>query len=210
MLDATRFLVLLSLLWASIALIVQMATAWGGGRKEYGKRSGSPVKGMLHNFTIAMLPWHKETIKHHPVSFAVGVLMHLGVALAFADAVVVLIQPTAGLIGVAPGARLLVVCSLMSGAYLFVRRFSSRDLRVMSAAEDYVAVLATCGLLALALLHSVDVQYRLVFLIYFALFVAFLPLGKLRHGMFFFLARGDYGRRLGYRGVYPPAKGRTE
>ena len=31
-----------------------------------------------------------------------------------------------------------------------------------------------------------------------------LPLGKLRHMAFFFAARADLGRRLGYRGVYPP------
>ena len=35
------------------------------------------------------------------------------------------------------------------------------------------------------------------------------PAGKLRHAVFFFLARVDLGRRLGWRGVYPPAAGRS-
>ena len=42
---------------------------------------------------------------------------------------------------------------------------------------------------------------------YAALIFLYLPLGKLRHAVFFFVARGDYGWRLGHRGVYPPAGG---
>lgn len=210
MLDVTRCFVLLSILWAAIALIAQVAAARGGGREEYGQRSGSPGKGMLHNFTIAMLPWHKETVKHHPGKFAAGVIMHMGVILALADAVAVLIRPTTGLIGVLSYTRWLVACSLVSGVYLFVRRICSRNLRVMSASEDYVSILATCGLLAFALLRSIDSQYQLVFLAYVGLFFVFLPLGKLRHSVFFFVARGDYGRRLGYRSVYPPTMERTK
>lgn len=199
-----RFFVLLSMLWAAIALVAQVVAARGRGRKEYAERSGSPGNGMLYNFTIAMLPWHKETVKHHPGKFVVGVIMHLGVILALVYAVVVLIRPTASFMGALPYMRWLVAGALVSGVYLFVRRICSRNLRAMSAAEDFVAILATCGLLALALLSSDDSYYQLAFLSYVGVFFVFLPLGKLRHGLFFFVVRGDYGRRLGYRGVYPP------
>ena len=47
-------------------------------------------------------------------------------------------------------------------------------------------------------------------MIYTGLLLVYLPLGKLRHAVFFFVARGDYGRRLGFRGVYPPAATRAE
>ena len=210
MLDATRFFVLASILWAAIALVVQVVKARGGGRKEYGLQAGCPGKGVLYNFTTAMLPWHKETVRHHPGKFAVGVIMHVGVLLALAEAVVVLIRPTGGSPGVWSYTRWLVAGALIAGVYLFVRRVCSRDLRVISALEDHVAILATCGLLAAALLHSYASGYQMVFLVYVGLFLVFLPLGKLRHGVFFFVARGDYGRRLGYRGVYPPTMERTD
>jgi hypothetical protein len=47
------------------------------------------------------------------------------------------------------------------------------------------------------------------FLIYAGVLFLYFPLGKLRHAVFFFVARADYGRRLGYRGVYPPARTRA-
>ena len=34
----------------------------------------------------------------------------------------------------------------------------------------------------------------------------YLPLGKLRHVLFCPVARLDLGRRLGYRGTYPPPR----
>ena len=80
----------------------------------------------------------------------------------------------------------------------------------MSTAEDYVAILATCVLLALASLDSAGAEARLAFLIYAGLLFAYLPVGKLRHAVFFFVARADYGGRLGYRGVYPPSTANTE
>ncbi len=79
----------------------------------------------------------------------------------------------------------------------------------MSAPDDYIAILATCGLLALASGYPIDAASDVVTLIYAVLLFAYLPLGKLRHAVFFFVARGDYGRRLGRRGVYPSATART-
>jgi len=91
-----------------------------------------------------------------------------------------------------------------------VRRTLSTDLRAMSAPDDYVAITVTCGLLALAALMGGDRDHQLTLLIYAGLFFVYFPLGKLRHAVFFFVARGNYGRRLGYRGVYPPPRTRVE
>jgi len=199
----------LSILWAAVALVVQVVAARGGGRKDYSKRSGSPGKGMAYNFTVAMTPAHKETVKRHPVKFAVGVVMHIGVLLATLGVVLLLVWPTAGCRLIA-FVRPIVALSLLAGVYLFIRRIFSEDLRVMSVPDDYVAILATCGLLAFACLSPIDAHNQTAFLVYAGLLFVYLPLGKLRHVVFFFAARADHGRRLGYRGVYPPAAPGTE
>ncbi|HUU98779.1 MAG TPA: hypothetical protein VM487_23855 [Phycisphaerae bacterium] len=209
MLIPVKVFVALSILWAAIALVAQVVAARGGGRKDYSKRSGNPHKGMVYNFTVAMMPAHKETVKRHPGKFAVGVLMHVGVLLVMVAVVLLLVRPTAGCRVIA-FVRPMVALSLLAGVYLFIRRIFSEDLRAMSAPDDYVAILATCGLLELAFLHPVGAQTQTAFLIYAGLLFVYLPLGKLRHAMFFFVARGDHGRRLGYRGVYPPAAPGTE
>jgi len=203
-----KLFVALSLLWAVAALGVQVLAAWGGGREDYSSRAGSSARGIAYSFTVAMTPRHKESVSRHPVKFAVGVVMHIGVMLSLLAAVLLVVWPTAGSAALSHG-RPLIATSLVAGLYLLVRRTLSRDLREMSAPDDYIAMLATCGLLALACVYTGDAGSETVYLIYAGLLFAYLPLGKLRHAVFFFVARANHGRRLGRRGVYPPATVRT-
>ncbi len=204
MLIPLKVIVALSLVWAVIALGLQVRAARGGGRLDRSRRAGSPLRGIAYSFTVAMRPRHKESVRRHPFKFAVGVLMHAGVILSLLAVLLLLVWPAAGAT-VLSLSRPLLVPSLAAGLLLFVRRTLAPDLKAMSVPDDYVAILATCGLLALALLYSIGGASEVALLIYTALFFAYLPLGKLRHAVFFFVARGEYGRRLGYRGVYPPA-----
>ena len=209
MLAPVKVLVALSILWAVVALAVQVIAARGGGRKDYSRRSGSPARGMAYSFTVAMMPAHKETVRLHPVKSAIGVVMHIGIILVLVGVVLLLAWPTTGYQLIA-FIRPLAALSLLAGICLFVRRLLSENLRAMSAPDDYLAILATCGLLAFVSFRPVVAQDQVLFLVYAGLLFVYLPLGKLRHVVFFFVARGDHGRRLGYRGVYPPAAARTE
>ena len=87
--------------------------------------------------------------------------------------------------------------------YLLFRRSVAPLLRRLNTPDDYFAVGATTLYIGLALLLHTGVVSRTVFLIYAIVFFMYFPLGKLRHALFFFAARADYGRRLGYRGLYP-------
>ncbi|HUU83192.1 MAG TPA: hypothetical protein VM243_06775 [Phycisphaerae bacterium] len=193
-----------AILWSVIALAVQVWQAWGGGRRDYSERAGSPARGVVYNFTVAMTPAHKETIRRHPFAFAIGLVMHVGVVLVLVSVVLLLAWPAAGGVVLRVG-RPVVVLSLLAGAFLLVRRAVAGDLRAMNAPDDYLAVAVTCVLLLLASIPAMSSENPVVLLIYSGLLALYLPLGKLRHVVFFFVARADYGRRLGYRGVYPPA-----
>lgn len=201
---ALRIFVASCALWAIIALAYQLWSAHAGGRADYSARAGSSGRGIFYNFTVAMSPAHKESVSQHPFKFAVGVLMHVGVIFSLLAVMMLLVAPAVGEAFLRIGQPLLAL-SLISGIYLFVRRPFSADLSAMSAPDDYLAILASCGLLVVALLYALDRAAAAALAIYTGCLLLYLPLGKLRHAAFFFVARSDLGRRLGYRGVYPPA-----
>lgn len=209
MVVAAKVFVVVSGLWAIAALTAQVLGASRGGRRDYSERKGSPASGVVYSFTLAMTPKHKESIRLYPIEFAMGLILHLGLVLALVGMLLLLTAPQAG-VSLLATMRPLTVAGLFAGALLLARRFRTPNLREMSVADDYVAALATCGLLATALLPMGNPSWQTGFLIYCGALLIYLPLGKLRHACFFFVARGDYGRRLGYRGVYPPSSAGTE
>ena len=199
-----KLLVALCALWATSALTLQVLRARAGGRREHSRRAGSPARGLVYNFTVAMTPAHKEAVSRHPVKFGLGVLMHAGVGVSLLCVGLLVVWPDGGYRLLAL-ARPLAGLALLAGLYLLVQRMLSPTLRAMSAPDDYLAILASCGLLALASLRPIGPGDETWLLLYATLVLIYLPLGKLRHAVFFFVARADFGRRLGYRGVYPPA-----
>lgn len=204
-----RVLTTISIAWAAVALIVQVLAARAGGHPEYSRPAGSPLRGVWYNFTTGMLPWNKETARLHAGEFALGVVLHVGVLLSLAGIIGLLLAPVAGtwLLTTLWPINLL---SLAAGIGLLVRRIRSKLLRSISVPDDYLAIAATCGVLVFTVAFAFRPQSPAPLLAYATLLFIYFPLGKLRHAVFFFVARADFGRRLGYRGVYPPARASTE
>ncbi len=202
-------LVWLSMLWAVSALAVELILAGRGRTRDFSRRAGHPGEGVFYNFTGAMVPARKESARRHPGEFALGVILHAGALPALASIPVLLLWPEMAQ-RTALVLRPLFVLSFAAGLFLFFRRLISRNLRFMSAPDDYLAILATCGLLAVAFLCGPGSGNHLPLMICAVVLFLYLPLGKLKHMVFFFAARADYGYRLGYRGVYPPGRGFPE
>jgi nitrate reductase gamma subunit len=152
-----------------------------------------------------MLPWHKESARLHATEFAIGILLHVGVLLSFAAMVALLIKPAAGEYLLSTVLWPLNLAALVAGLFLLIRRVNSKLLRAISVPDDYISLILTCGLLAMTVAFAFIPHGAAALLVYATVLFAYFPLGKLRHAVFFFVARADYGRRLGYRGVYPPA-----
>ncbi|MCP4231926.1 MAG: hypothetical protein GY771_17495, partial [bacterium] len=93
MYNTIRIIAAASVFWALVALIVQFLVYRGKGRKDFSIRAGSPMKGVLYNFTVAMTPRHKESIRNHPAKFLIGVIMHFGMFIAVAKTLQLIIYP---------------------------------------------------------------------------------------------------------------------
>ncbi len=192
------------MIWAVVLLSIQLIRARGRGRKELSLASGNPVSGIKYGFTIAMTPGHKETVRNHPFEFTIGILMHVGVFMVILKSLALIISPQASL----PGTliiNLLQGIAFACGIILLYRRISSPNLRAMSIPDDYISILLVLELLAISFLHQFNMVATGVFLINTAILYFYLPLGKLKHALFFFIARGEYSSRLGYRGTWPSA-----
>jgi len=195
--------------WAVGALAVQVLVTRAGSGRDFSRPAGSPRRGLLYNFTVALLPGHKETARLHPLEFVLGILLHVGSLSSILGGILLVVWPVAGY-GALTLARPLAVVTLLAGLWLLVRRIAWKTLRAISVPDDYLALLATIGLLAWTGAAPIGPRNEVGFLLYFGLVLLYFPLGKLRHAVFFFVARADYGRRLGYRGVYPPARAGKE
>jgi len=196
-----RIIVLLSILWAATALVYQWLKARGKGRIDYSRKAGDVVGGIFYNFTWAMLPAHKETIRLHPYLFTVGLLMHVGILLTIAYTVLIAVFPHIKAPSLVSSPILII--SILCGLFLLFRRILSVQLRSMSSFEDYFSIIMTLYFLAAAFAHENGTINTGIYLINASILYIYLPLGKLRHALFFFIARADYGARLGYRGTYP-------
>jgi hypothetical protein len=202
---AARVLLALAFVWAVSGLAFAARRALKHGARTFASPVGSPSKAVFYNFTTAMLPSHKESVSRHLFSFATGTIFHLAVFASLAAVLASAVCPATFDLGRRlwqPVAAVGIAACLV----LLVRRLKDRELRTVSVPEDFLAN----GLVGifLAAVMTVAGRWLPLYVLHFATAVLFLymPLGKLRHAVFFFLARADLGRRLGWRGVYPPGQ----
>lgn len=160
---------------------------------------GSPWTGILYAFGAGMSPRAKESASHHPLIYAAGLAYHLGVVSGAAMLALRLGRtPVPPVFAAALGVLLAVGAA--AGLVLLARRATTPLLRAISAPDDYASnLLVDAWLLAGAL--TVFSPSAPAFLVATIVLAVYAPLGKIRHCVFFFLARGLYGARLGRRGI---------
>ena len=187
--------VLLALAWCLTALGVQVAQARSRGRgTAFAPAAGNPHAGVAYAFTGGMAPWAKESVRMNPGFYALGMVFHLGVFAAFL---------TLALPG-RPQALLSLLGALAGLGLLGKRLFTT--LGSWSTGDDVLSnllVTAVCAMAGATLILPAA-QGALPWAV--IVLLVYIPLGKIRHCVFFFLSRYHFGAFFGRRGTFPPGR----
>jgi len=181
-----------------------------GAPKDKSEPSGSVKEGVVYSNTIAMMPNQKESAYLHLPSYATGMLFHIGLFCCLLFFVLSFFPFFNNWIGGCNWHYVLAIPTALGtvcGLILFIRRLVSKDLKPFTMPDDYIS----CGLVTLFQLMttlylccstccgSVTILYYISSILLFL----YMPLGKLRHAVYYFAARYHLGFFYGWRNVWP-------
>lgn len=173
-----------------------------GNPPEYARKAGNVGKAVRYSFTGAMSPLQKESAYLHLPTYIAGIIYHIGTFLSIIIFFIYLfdLNIVEWAYRIAVG---ILVASSLCGIGILIKRIMKHELRSLSNPDDYISnILVT----AFQLVTAVDMIYPMwpVYYIISALLLLYLPLGKLKHAVYFFAARYHLGYFYGWRGVWPP------
>ncbi|MGE5074182.1 MAG: hypothetical protein ACM3MF_12205 [Anaerolineae bacterium] len=163
---------------------------------------GSPSNGILYAFTTGMAPWAKESTRIHMIAYLRGIGFHVGI---FAAIVALIASPFWNMLN----RPLLVVLAgvLLVGALLGaaggVLRIVELNLRRLSLPDDHFAVWLTTLFMLVTAFGLISEAARVPMYVIAAATFVYIPLGKIRHCLYFFFSRTFFGKFFGRRAVYP-------
>ena len=173
--------------------------------KPYSKPLGKRVPAILYSLTGAMSPAKKETAYLHLPTYTAGILFHLGTFCSFIIIVLQFFNITFGFSGII--AVFLFITS-GSGLFILVKRMVMKKMRSLSNPDDYFSNLLVTLFHLIAGLALIRVVSQPMFFLYGTVLFLYIPVGKLRHTVYFFTSRFHLGLFYGWRGVWPAKKGR--
>lgn len=161
---------------------------------------GSPSHGVLWAFTLGMAPWAKDSARIHWVAYLRGIIFHIGI---FVGAAYLIATPWLAMI---PEPLRLSLAALFAVSAILVLagfgiRLADPTMRLLSTADDYFSLALTTLFLASGAMSAYSIDYLPVFWTIAGITLAYAPLGKLRHFLYFFYARVFLGLVFGRRNV---------
>ena len=167
----------------------------------------SPIKGNIsqgiqYAFLTGMLPWAKESTRIHTIAYLRGIGFHIGI---FAAIAAVIMSPIWGYLPPLLYGALCWVLALgaLLGAAGGVMRIVEHNLRGLSLPDDHFAVWLTTCFIALTALAFVSRTFMIPMYVVSALTFIYVPLGKIRHCLYFLFSRTFFGKFFGRRAVLP-------
>jgi hypothetical protein len=195
-------LVLFAAAWCVALLAAEVVVTLSRGRPRVRAVPRGPAwRGAAYLFGPGMNPRAKDGARRHPLVLAGGVAYHaaIGVALLLTVFILTGVRLTA----VVHGAMAVVlVAGAAAGAGLAARRARSEALRRISVPDDFVSNGLVTVVLAAGAAADFSPRLEPVFLLAVSALLLYAPLGKIRHCVFYPLARLSLGLMLGRRGVY--------
>ena len=180
-----------------------------GAPKDLSEASGSVKKGVIYSNTRAMMPDQKESAFLHLPSYTVGMLFHIGVFCSLLIFILSFFPFFNNWISSCKWSYFLAVPSLFGsicGVILFIKRITSKDLKVFSSIDDYISVTLVTFFQMMTTLYLAFLLFKAINVIFYIsaiLLFIYIPFGKLRHIVYYFSARFHLGFFYGRRNVWP-------
>jgi len=205
-----QYLAIAAMLYCIVSLLVHFVKIVRlGAPKDKSEPSGSVKDGVIYANTRAMMPTEKESAYLHIPSYAVGMLFHIGLFCSLLLFVLFFFPCFNSWIAGSCWRWVFAIppaIATVCGFILFFRRLLSKDLKVLSMPDDFISTsLVTLFLLmtTLNLLLPTVSAVNTIYYICSILLLLYLPLGKLRHVVYYFAARYHLGFFYGWRNVWP-------
>ena len=200
-----QLLTLVGLIAGLFGLYVRYAAT----RRRGMPADNSPIKGSIphgirYAFTTGMMPWAKESTRIHAIAYLRGIGFHVGI---FAAIGAVVISPFRAWLPPFLSWTLFGVLTLgaVLGAAGGVMRLVEHNLRGLSLPDDHFAVWLTTLFITVAGLAVIDEAFVVPMYIVSTVTFVYVPLGKIRHCLYFFFSRIFFGKFFGRRAVFPHA-----
>ena len=176
-------------------------------RKDFSRERGSPARGILFAFTLGMAPWEKESTRIHWIAYVRGIFFHIGIFTAFA---VLLVSPWLDLLPawLTWAAAAITAIGALFGFAGILMRLAGPNERMLSLPDDYASVILTSVFTALASATLIWPSILSAFYVMTGLMMAYIPISKIRHCVYFFYSKFLFGFNFGRRGVLGQPKGK--
>lgn len=181
-----------------------------GAPKDMSEPSGSVAKGVAYSNTTAMMPQNKESAFLHLPEYASGMLFHIGLFTCLLLFVLSFFPFFNRWISGPDKIHYIIPCLLAvtaaCGYILLLRRALSKDLKPLSNPDDYISNALVSTFQLMTVLYLLMPTSQAVVTIYYVaaiLLFLYMPLGKLRHAVYYFAARYHLGFFYGWRNVWP-------
>jgi hypothetical protein len=187
-----------------------------GKPADYSRPAGKTSSAVRYAFTGAMNPARKESAFLHLPTYTAGILYHSGTFLSLILFFFIIsgIMPQGWL---AKGITAFLAVSACCGVAILVKRITKKVLRSLSNPDDYISnLLVTLFQISTIIvlfpsysptvIQSYSPPVLPLYYLAFGALMLYIPVGKLRHTVYFFAARYHLGFFFGWRGVWPPRK----
>ena len=176
-----------------------------GRPTDLSKQAGALTPAVLYAFTGAMSPARKESAMLHLPTYFAGIVYHMGTFLSLILFIFISMDLWPGKMLALMLAGCLFI-AFICGSGILLKRIALEKIRALSHPDDYIANLLVTLFQFFSAIVLLDQQWQITYYIGFSLLMLYLPVGKLKHTVYFFAARYLLGFHYGWRGVWPPRK----
>ena len=163
---------------------------------------GNIAHGITYAFTQGMLPWAKESTRLHMIAYLRGIGFHIGIFTAIGA---VIISPFWAYLHplLSPVLFWVLILGAVLGAAGGIMRITEHNLRDLSLPDDHFAVWLTTVFITITGLAALNAAFIIPMYIIATLTFVYVPVGKIRHCLYFFFSRIFFGKFFGRRAVFP-------